>query len=391
MTRTQAGLRLSFYYTALFIGVGTQLPFWPLWLKDRGLTPAEIGLIIAVIYVTKVVVNPLIGHVVDKRGDRRRPMVVLAAGAALSWLAFSLTDGFWTILALSVVATGCWSAIMPVGEALALAVAQHHKLDYGRVRLWGSASFILAAVATGQILTGQPTSLLVWLVSGALVLTAISCATLPDQRVPVGDGQAPARLAPLLTSAPFLLFLAAASLNQAAHTVYYGFATIHWKSSGIEGDVIGYLWSEGVVAEILLFAFSGRVVARLGPARLLLIAALAGILRWLVLGTTTALPALAVAQLLHAATFGCGHLGAMHFLNRAVAPGLSARAQGIFAGIAAGAAPGLMSLASGQLYEAFSGGAFLTMAAVSLASGLAAWLLARRWDGGLIDQGADRR
>jgi PPP family 3-phenylpropionic acid transporter len=80
----------------------------------------------------------------------------------------------------------------------------------------------------------------------------------------------------------------------------------------------------------------------------------------------------------------------MHFLNRAVAPGLSARAQGIFAGIAAGAAPGLMSLASGRLYEAFTGGAFLTMAGLSTASALAAWALARRWDGRLIDQAADR-
>jgi PPP family 3-phenylpropionic acid transporter len=384
MTRTGAGLRLSFYYIALFVGVGTQLPFWPLWLKDHGLSPAEIGLIIAAIYITKVVVNPLVGHLVDRRGDRRRPMVVLSAAAALSWLAFSLTDGFWAILALSIVATGCWSAIMPVGESLALTTAQRHKLDYGRVRLWGSLSFIGAAIGVGHLLTGQPTGLLVWLVSAALGLTCLACATLPDLRIAPLPGQAPATLTPLLGSVCFWLFLAAASLNQASHTVYYGFSTIHWKEAGIGDDVIGLLWSEGVVAEILLFAFSGAVVGRLGPARLLLLAAMAGTVRWLVLGTSTALPALAVAQLLHAATFGCGHLGAMHFLLRAVPPTLSARAQGIFAGIAAGAAPGLMSLISGRLYESWGGGAFLAMSGLSVASAVAAWGLSRRWDGGVL-------
>jgi PPP family 3-phenylpropionic acid transporter len=382
MTRTAAGLRLSFYYTALFVGVGTQLPFWPLWLKDRGLSPAEIGQIIAVIYATKVLINPLVGHLVDKRGDRRRPMVLLAAGATLCWTAFSLTDGFWAILAVSVVATGCWSGIMPVGESLALTTAQKHRLDYGRLRLWGSLAFIAAAVGVGHVLTAQPTGLLVWLVVAALGLTTLACATLPDLRVQPIPGQAPARLTPLVGSAAFLLFLAAASLNQASHTVYYGFSTIHWKAAGIGDDVIGLLWSQGVMAEIVLFAFSGTVVARLGPSRLLLLAAAAGVLRWLVLGTTTALPALVAAQILHAATFGCGHLGAMHFLLRAVPPTLSARTQGIFAGIAAGAAPGLMSLISGRLYEGLGGGAFLAMSGLSLLSALAAWGLSRRWTGG---------
>ena len=386
MTRRGAALSLSFYYTALFTAVGIQLPFWPLWLKDRGLTPSEIGLIIAAIYITKVLVNPLAGHVVDRRGDRKRPMVLLAALAAAGWLLFAVSGAFWAVLTLSVLVTGCWSAVMPVGESLALTTAQRHKLDYGRVRLWGSASFILAATATGQFLTGNPSSHLVWLVSGALALTALSCATLPDVRITPKEGQQPARLRPLLTATCFLLFLATTSLNQASHTVYYGFSAIHWKESGLDGGIIGLLWSGGVLAEIVLFAFSGAVVSRLGPVRLLILAGLAGVLRWSVLGVSTALPALMLAQLLHAATFGCGHLGAMHFLLRAVPPTLSARAQGIFAGIASGAAPGLTSLAAGRLYDELSGGAFLVMAVLSLLSTLAAWALLRRWSGGLLQE-----
>ena len=150
----------------------------------------------------------------------------------------------------------------------------------------------------------------------------------------------------------------------------------------MDGDTIGLLWAEGVIAEVALFAFSGRVVARMGPARLLLIAALAGVVRWLALAGTVSVPALAAAQLLHAATFGCGHLGAMHFLLRAVPAALAVRAQGALAAVAVGVAPAVMSPLAGRLYASLDGGAFAAMALVSvLGSGLALWLL-RRWNGG---------
>lgn len=376
MNPTGAAIRLGAYYAALFMAVGVQLPFWPLWLKDHGLGPAEIGLILAATYLVKSVVNPLIGHLVDRSGERRRPMLWLAIGATIAWSGFSLVEGFWPILILTIVALGFFSGIMPVGEALALMTTQRHGIEYGRVRLWGSVSFIVIAVLGGKVLVGRSTDLLVWLITATLALTALTCATLPDTRVAVTAHGRAQPLRPLVTSLPFLLLLAASSLNSAAHTVYYAFSTIHWKAAGISNDTIGLLWSEGVVAEILLFAASGKVARRLGAPGLLLVGALAGVLRWSVLGLTTDLPLLAAAQILHGATFGCTHLGAMYAL-RAVPPGLAARAQGLYAAVAAGVVPGLMSPVTGHLYDALGGHAFLVMAGLSVLMALTAGALLR--------------
>ncbi|MBC7908140.1 MAG: 3-phenylpropionate MFS transporter [Rhodospirillaceae bacterium] len=376
MTGKAAAFRLAAFYCALFAAVGVQLPFWPLWLKDRGLSPGDIGLILAATYLMKMVVNPLVGHVVDRRGDRRRPMTIMAVGAALTWACFAFVGEFWGILAVTVLSLSLWSGIMPVGESLALMITQRHRLDYGRVRLWGSAAFILTAIGVGRLLVDHPPTILVWLIAGLLGLMAFACAALPDARVPVSaEGNAPLR--PLLTSAGFLLFLAAGSLNQVSHTVYYAFSTIHWKAAGIADDTIGLLWSEGVIAEIVLFSMSGHVVRRVGPAGLILIAALCGVVRWGVLGATTELPLLFAAQILHGATFGCAHLGAMHYIQRTIPAGLSARAQGIYSAVAMGAAPGLMSPLTGRLYESLGGYAFMVMAGFSLLSALAAWRMVR--------------
>jgi PPP family 3-phenylpropionic acid transporter len=383
MTSSGAAVRLGAYYAALFAAIGIHLPFWPLWLADRGLSPADIGWIIAATYLSKIAVNPVVGHVVDRRGDRRRPMVTLAVLATAAWLAYALVDGFWGILAVTMVSVGLWAGIMPVGESLAMMTVVRHRLDYGRVRLWGSLAFIAAATLVGRLLVDQPPGILMWLVAGGLGLAAVACHFLPDERATTEPGK-PAPLRPLMVSTPFLLFLTATSLNQAAHTVYYAFSTLHWKAAGIADDTIGLLWSEGVLAEIALFAFSGAVMRRFGPGSLLVIAGICGVARWLVLGTTTEVPMLAVAQVLHAATFGCAHLGAMHFIQQAVPAGLSARAQGLYSATAMGLAPGLMSPVTGRLYESLGGGAFLIMAAIATAAAAAAWALTRHWQGGPV-------
>jgi PPP family 3-phenylpropionic acid transporter len=144
--------------------------------------------------------------------------------------------------------------------------------------------------------------------------------------------------------------------------------------------VIGGLWAEGVVAEILLFSVSGFFVARFGPIGLLALAGFSGIARWAVLAQSTELAALLSVQVLHAITFGAVHLGAMHFVARNAPPGLSATAQGIYAS-ASGLAMGLAMIGAGGLFAAFQGNAFFAMAAISaVGTGLAAllWLRHRR-------------
>ena len=339
-------------------------------------------MVTAAAYLARMVFSPGIGVIVDRRGDRRQPMVILAITAALSWALFATTHSLTAILLLTFMAGGLWAAIIPVGDSLAMMVSARENLDYGRVRLWGSAAFILAAVAVGHVLTIAPSALLVWLIVGWLVATAIACSLLPDLRS-VSEGPA-APFAPLLRSRPFLLFVACAAANQAAHTAYYAFSTLHWRQAGISDDIIGLLWSEGVIAEIILFSISGKVVERMGPAGLLVAAGMGGVVRWLVLGATTALPALAAVQILHAATFGCAHLGAMHFLQRAVPQDLSVRAQGLYASIALGAVPGLMSPLTGALFERFGGGSFTAMALFSLTAAILALALGQRWHGGKV-------
>jgi len=359
-------IRYAAFYGGFFLTAGILLPFWPLWLENRGLSAVQIGLILALGPWVRVVANPIVAQIADRSGRAKTVLAVLAGLSVLAFAGFIPAQGFWWILAISLFASFCFPAMLPIGESQVMGAVLRHKLDYGRIRLWGSITFIVATLGAGRLLTGRDPDLVLLLVLAALAATFV--ATLSFPQAPADTHQDKRRsIATLLRQPQFVLFIAAASLLQASHAVLNGFATLHWRAAGISETIIGGLWAEGVIAEIALFSVSGFFIARLGPFRLLAIAGVSGIVRWTVLAQTTDLTALLIVQLLHALTFGAVHLGAMHFVARNAPPGLSATAQGIYAS-ASGLAMGLAMIAAGGLFGAFGGHAFYAMAAISAVS-----------------------
>ncbi len=393
--RLALSFRLALFYAAVFLVVGVLMPFWPLWLKEtRGMSAEEIGLLLGAGLWMKVLANPFFAHFADRRPEKRRLLGALALGALAGFSLFHWAQGFWQLLAVTLVTFSMFTALMPLGENLTMITSYAHKLDYGRIRLWGSLTFILASVGGGVVLVGLPITAVLWLVLGGVALTFLAALQLPEPEATViggeisgatgGESQTPeAPLKQILRQPLFLLFLAAAGLIQASHSAYYGFATLLWREAGFADDVIGALWGTGVMAEVLLFAFSGAVMARVTPPTLLVIAAAAGALRWCVIGATANPLFLFPIQTLHALTFGATHLAAMHFISRTAPPGCSATAQGLYSSTAMGGLLGLGVILSGWIFQTTGGGgAFLAMAGLSLAGGGCAWLLRRRQQGG---------
>jgi PPP family 3-phenylpropionic acid transporter len=255
-----------------------------------------------------------------------------------------------------------------------MAAVAERGFDYGRLRLWGSLAFILGVLGVGDLLTRLTPDAVLYGVMAGLVLVLLAGRLLPPVDRP-RDRAGRAPLSALLGQRRFLLFLAIGSLLQASHAVYYSFSAVHWQAAGLSPAAVGWLWSEGVIAEVLLFAAGAWLLARLGPIGLLALAAVAGVVRWGVLAGTTDLAPLIAVQALHAFTFGAAHLGAMHYIARSAPPGLQATAQGVYAGTSGGIVMGATMLGAGWLYDLTAGGAFLAMAGMSALAGLLAWPL----------------
>ncbi|HZT49957.1 MAG TPA: MFS transporter [Hyphomicrobiaceae bacterium] len=391
MTRTAAererlvfAARVSFLFAALAAVIGTNMPFLPVWLDWAGLTPSEIAIVTATPLLVRVAVTPAIAFAADRAGDHRTFLIGLAWLGLAGLLALAQSRGFWPILVFTIVFSLSWTTNMPLAETVAMSGVKAAGLDYGRMRLWGSLSFIAASLAGGWVIQVLGAASAIWLIVAASLLVVAAAQALPP---PIGQGRLRAATGPprlsladatgLVRSRIFLIFLAAGGLTSASHAVLYTFGTLHWRAQGLSTGWSGTLWAISIVAEVALFAWSAAAVARAGPVGLVALGAGASLLRWLVMGLDPPLAVLVPLQLLHAATFGATHIGAIHFIGRTVPETQAGTAQALYASVTGGIAMGAAMLAAGPLYAAYAGGAYWAMAVLA-GAGLAASLVLLR-------------
>jgi PPP family 3-phenylpropionic acid transporter len=379
MTPSGIGLgfaaRLSALYAALFVLSGVQMPFFPVWLKAKGLDAVTIGLVLAVPMVVRVAAIPFATRAADRRDALRATIVTACAFSVAGFTLLGFADSAPAIFAAYALVSLAFTPIMPLTDAYALKGLAARGRAYGPVRLWGSASFIVGTFAAGFAADAFAPRYLIWLIVGAAVLMAIAALMLtPLASASPAAEQAPPRR--LLSDPTFLAVVAAASLIQASHAVFYGFSALAWRAQGLDGAAIAALWALGVIAEIVLFALQARLPPFFTPLRLLAIGALGGALRWTVMAFDPPAAALPALQILHAASFGASHLGALLFIARHAPPGQAATAQGYYA-IAGGLAMAGAIALSGSLYADFGVRAYGAMALMAVAGGACAVVTSR--------------
>ena len=373
--------RLSFSYGAYFFYGGISMPWWPVWLEGRGLDEVQIAELLAFERWIIVVASLVLAQLSDRTGHRRTILVLFSVGVLAAYALFGLVSEYWQYFAVAFLVAIFRSPLIPLSDSITMAHVRREDADYGRVRLWGSISFLVGSFAGGVILEGRSTDLVLWSVVASCALFVVGFCLLPDTR---GEGRA-VRLTSglrLATRPVFLMFMLTVGLLMVSHTAVYAFGSLYWRSQGIPETWIGYLWACGVITEIVLFWKGTVLLARLGPVGLILLGAAAGVLRWWMTGQTTDILVLSVAQGLHALTFGAAHLGGMAFISRAAPAELQATGQSLYSAISMGAAYALALPFTGQVYAELGGPrTFDIMAVLALGSVGLAFLLRRQWDG----------
>jgi PPP family 3-phenylpropionic acid transporter len=383
--------RLALAQAASGLIGGMYTPFFGAWLGWRGLAPGQIGVLLAAGMLLRVAVAPVSGLVADARNDRRGAMLVLYTIMLCGYAALNWTRTPSLIFVAAVSANIAGGAITPLLESVSVRLSEVYKFDYGHVRLWASTTFVAGNVLAGLAVSRFGLVALAPWLSVVLMLNVAAIYALPapppgrprgDFRIRFRATLAEAR--ELLRSRVFLIFLGCASLDQGSHAFYYGLGGLHWRALGYSGGLIGILWPLGVLAEIALMSVSLHVFRVVGAARLLMLGAAACVLRWTIMAFDPPLAVVVFAQFLHGGTFAMAHLGAMYFVLKSAPPRLAATAQSLYAVSSTGIAMGLGTLASGPLYAAYGGRAYLLMAAMGLASLVLALMLMRRWHGGRL-------
>lgn len=367
-------LRHVLLLSAIFAAIGVTQPFLPAFLAARGLTPGEIALALALGSLARLLAGPAAGRWADALGDARLLLGGLALLGLLVAGGFLAAAGLLGFILVQVLLGIAMAPQVPLADALCLAAARQGLFDYGQVRAAGSVAFMVAAMLAGWLVG-------VWgygavpVLIGASMLATLAATLLMPRPPPRPPRRASGGFGATLRLPGFARLLLLSGLIQSSHAAYYGFGSIHWTAAGHSTATIGLLWALGVVGEVVLFLLGRRLMARVGPRGMALLAAGAGLLRWGLMASTVWLPALALMQVLHALTFGAQHLAAMHMILRLVPAEQAGTAQALHAALGVGLLMGLLTLLSGPLFAAWGGGVFLLMAGLCALALPLAWRL----------------
>lgn len=375
-------IRLAAFYIFYFAALGAFLPYWPLYLQRHGHGPEQIGWLMAILPVTKLISPSLWGWLADGLG-RSLPLIRWGSFLALtSFLPLLVTEtpGFDELLGVLLGFGFCWNATLPLFEGLTLHHLQDRSEHYGRIRLWGSIGFILTVGLLGELFARYP--LIDHLPLIMMVLLAgqwlVSLATPP---APVhAPESSTVSFGGLLKRGEIRAFFVAVMLLQVSHGPYYSFYSVYLDAHHYSDVAIGALWALGVVAEVILFRYMSWFLDRYSLRSLFMLSLGLSAVRWVTIGWGGDTPGLLLlAQLLHAASFGMAHSVAIHFIHRHFRGRYHSQGQALYAGLSFGLGGAIGSLYSGEYWSSWGPAWVFTAAAGSslLALVLVGWKVRR--------------
>ncbi|PVE23687.1 MFS transporter [Microvirga sp. KLBC 81] len=346
-------IRLGALQAASFVSYGVYLPFFPLWLQSKALSPTIIGFVVAIPIVVRIIATAPLLSLADRSFGARRLLLASHMGQMLGFPLLMPTDNSAVIMTLVALIAFAQAAVIPGNDLVSTnAVQRYPGLNYGRIRGSGSVAFFITNIVAGYLVGAFGPNVVV--VALTLIPILGVSATLmavpnevPDHLLKPQDKEKKA--SPALPKVLWLLLIAGA-VTQGSHGALNAFASIHWRSLGFSDAAIGYFWAAGVIAEILVFILLGRAVGRGSGVGLILLGSTAAAIRFSVMSLQPGWGVTLVLQIMHSLSFAATHIGTMAALTALAPMQARGRAQGIYGSLAA-LTTAISTIGSGMIYE----------------------------------------
>jgi MFS transporter, PPP family, 3-phenylpropionic acid transporter len=384
-------------YFFLSLANGILMPYLPLYLKARGMAPSRIGVLLGVLELAGMAGPVLLGRLADRRTAYRGLLAVsflvpMAVMLPMEWSAL-----FPVFLACIVVMGFTYRATIPLLDSLVSRVLTDPSRQYGKLRVAGSIGFIVVSLLvqlTGWVSGDASRPILV------AFLATESLAALAVVFLPAGPRLPAAELSGMPLAGPaegagrpfdgfdleFWAVMGVIFLGRFGIGAYYSFFSLYVKES-FPGTNVSLLWAIGPFAEMFTIWFSGPLIRRWG-IRALLTASLAAIsIRLGLFIVAPSILVVALAQLLHAFTFGTFHTSAVAFINGKIRHGDRGVGMAIYSAGANGLPALLASTVGGYILQ---GRGFVTLFAAYAAVPLVGILILAAFGGRLVPRSAGR-
>ncbi|CAB1221426.1 MFS transporter [Acinetobacter bouvetii] len=364
--------RLGGFYFFYYSIVGTFMPFWNLYLEDQGFNYQQIGLLSSIAIVTRFFAPFIWGWIADKSGKRMLLVRIATWMEACIWfMIFLVPNTFQAVALLMLIFSFFQNAILAQFEGVTLFwLGEKRTQLYGKVRKWGSIGFIAGVFGIGALLEIIPISMLPIMLLCIACLAFLWAFTIQEPHAAPRSQEKLEPLLPILKRPVVAAFFAIEFFLLFAHAPFYSFYSNYLHQAGFSTTEIGVLWSVGVVAEIIMFAYATFFFSRFSWRHLVSFCLLLTSARWIIVGLfPNSFIVQFLAQTIHAFSFGLFHMIAMRIIFQNFSIGQQGRGQAMYSTMW-GLGVALGSILAGRYWQMLSGEMIFVIAGLSTLIGL---------------------
>lgn len=345
-----------FFYFAL---IGVHIIFIPKILSMVGYGSLQIGIIFAAAPLVRFALPFLF-----LRGftlNQTTFYIALAVMGMSSIGFYPALHAFFPLLAVNILFGIGVALILPYIEVISLEHVGQER--YGKIRLFGSAGFILIALVLERFLTSPEIG--IFFLMGMAMMTLFIGGIIGKRSQKTDEH----RSSGLFSLSPYGGVWIGFLLMQVSFGPFYNFYTIYATDHGLSLQTTVWLWSLGVIIEIVMFYFQGPLLRR-NLFHLLQFTAFITAVRWMIVALfPDSIILMGLAQTLHAFSFALFHTAAITFLYRHYEN--KRLSQQFFYGISYGLGGFAGALGAGVLYQYAPAWLFIGSSIAAFAAGVA--------------------
>ncbi len=316
---------LSTNYFLQFLVTGTFLPFWMIYLTSvKNLSVLEASSIFSMLYIARVISGIFLSPYLIKKYNIDITLKLSVGIGLILAVSYGFTNEKIVLGLITFLFGMIYFMVSPLVEGLASLFLREENIDYGKARTYGSLGFTVIGIIIGGILSYVGNEALYYILI-FLVALYLVFMFLPQPKLvknlsfeePNAKKEKESLYSWVLKDRNAILLIITVFLYQLSHTAYNNYNALYLESMNISAKWLsGVILNVSVIAEIIFFIFSKRLVKRIKPKNLMIFAGVCAIIRWGALAMFHNIYVFTIMQTFHAITFAVAHIAFILILNK---------------------------------------------------------------------------
>ena len=316
---------LSTNYFLQFLVTGTFLPFWMVYLTSvKNLSVLEASSIFSMLYIARVISGIFLSPYLIKKYNIDITLKLSVGIGLILAVSYGFTNEKIVLGLITFLFGMIYFMVSPLVEGLASLFLREENIDYGKARTYGSLGFTVIGIIIGGILSYVGNEALYYILI-FLVALYLVFMFLPQPKLvknlsfeePNAKKEKESLYSWVLKDRNAILLIITVFLYQLSHTAYNNYNALYLESMNISAKWLsGVILNVSVIAEIIFFIFSKRLVKRIKPKNLMVFAGVCAIIRWGALAIFHNIYVFTIMQTFHAITFAVAHIAFILILNK---------------------------------------------------------------------------